>query len=284
MSNIRVNLEGLAQANFKRFVATIYQLIAVEGIAFDLMIVSGDTGLVMARLTQMIYRYLNMEPPYLVKIPLHRFLPGRAETPENLFDNSILVLDIMNQLIDYKIKKVDKVLFVDDEINRGITAMECLKLLIKTLSEPDNMRLDYFIVAEDFGFKGFRTPENVAVIFRPFSKNPFPRDVKWIIHVIMYLIPKDISCYLKSLPISRTNKFNILLGTPSRDKRYLLSGFDYRLNQMAKEKIPNLNKLKCEFERFIFQLIHEAIEEYKKEIINLNDFDYAKQLYPLQNR
>lgn len=267
------NLLELAQNNFKRFVATLYKLSSEDGIKFDTIIVGGNTGLSMARFTQMFYEVTGLNCPNVLKITPQRYKPGTTleqEKPKNLFDNSILIHDVKNQIRDYKLKNIQNILFVDDEIYLGTTAKACIDILANIFSDK---QLSYTVIAEDSGFEAFPIPNNVQMQFIPFSK-----EIDGFYNVIMSIIPSHINASFEKIfpdeEVPFHKRINILLNLPTRDKNILLSGFNYSLNAIAKDKIPNLEKLQREFESYLTDLIQKGIEEYSNGIIDLNDYSY----------
>jgi len=246
------DMEDLARGEFKQFVSAIHRLIIVDNILFDIILVSGNTGLVMARLTQMVYWHLGISPPSVLKSYLTRYVYDKSGK-ETLFDNSLLLLDIKNQLIDYNIKTPKKVLFVDDEIGSGITARLCLNLLVSALDKKVE-KIDYYIVAKDMGFSGFQTSGDIKIFFLPFA-----HDYVGSNHVVLKIIPEEILTTLIKGGIDERISLNVLLDLPSRDWNDPLSGFTYRLNQKAKNVIPTLNIIKADVEMLLSQLIGEAL-------------------------
>jgi hypothetical protein len=169
------------------------------------------------------------------------------------------------------------VLFVDDEISAGTTAKVCLKALANSVQPCE--KIDFLIVAEDQGFHGLELEgqeEHIKVTFVPFAPG-----IEGLSNVITYLIPYRIKKMLNNeFPddlISPHKLCNILLDLPIRNKDIALSGFNYQLNQIAREKIPHLQQLQNEFIRYVRQLIQDAIQEYETGLINLADHEYVKQ-------
>jgi len=265
-------MEGLARVDFKRYVATIYELVVIKSVAFDMLLVNGNSGSVMARLAQMIYWYLGIDPPVVVKTYLRRRTPGVREGQDDMLANSILVYDIRNQLIDFNIKRAQKILFVDDEIGSGFTAMNCADLLIRALGSIGKP-IDHYIVAEDLGIEKFAAPDNAKIHLVPFAKSP--QIVGMIGSIVLRFTPNDMIYPLLEWSDYMDHIFCILLDLPSRPERSS-SALSYHLNGIATSNVPNLNHLKQNLNELVNTLIHEAIEEYKAGVINLNDFEYAR--------
>src|SRR5689334_15222725 len=116
-------------SHFKSFVATIYYLIYEKDLKFDLVIGSGNTGILCAKFTELVYKKIEKEVPPILQIPVLRY--KGEEKSENLFDNSVLFPDLEEFLHTNNIKKLDKVLFVDDEIYAGNALSAVMQLLNK---------------------------------------------------------------------------------------------------------------------------------------------------------
>lgn len=201
----------LSQIVFKRFIATMYKLVVEQSIKYDVIIIGGNTGLAMARFTQSFYETVKVEPPVVLKTTPQRYKPGTKhedEKPENLFDNSVLINDIKNQIRDYKIGQFKNILFVDDEIYLGSTAKTCIDILSRVANDQ---KLHYTIIAEDSGFTGFDLPENVEMKFIPFSK-----EIDGFYNMIMSIIPNEINRELELVfphdEIPFHKRINLLLG------------------------------------------------------------------------
>ncbi|TLS51566.1 hypothetical protein FE782_13755 [Paenibacillus antri] len=274
----RVDLNGLAEANVKRFAATIYALIEERRTPFDLLLVGGNTGVVMARLALLVYERLRKTPPYVVKTTPQRYEPGREEREENLYDNSILELDVGNQLADYRISEVGKALFVDDEISAGTTARICLRALLSALpASPDP--IEVWIVAEDQGFRG----KALGELGRPAEVRfmPFAPGVDGLSNVVTYVVPYDIKTALnETFPddvLSPPLLCNLLLDLPIRDKTVALSGFHYRYHRIARERIPELPAMQRRFLQLLRRLVDEGIEAYRSGALDLAGETYVRQ-------
>jgi hypothetical protein len=276
----RVNLAGLSEMNFKRFAAALYRLIELDCQAFDMILVGGNTGLVMAKFAQLVYEHLGKVAPYVIKTTPQRYIPGKEETEDNLFDNSILELDIRNQLIDYRIPSGANVLFVDDEISAGTTAKVCLTALANALLDPLK-QINFHIIAEDQGYRGLDLEnsglgEKVSVVFLPFAPG-----IDGLSNVITYVVPHEIKLHLSNIfpdhLLSPHKLCNILLDLPVRDKDTALCGFSYRLNRIARESIPELAQLQIGFLQYVRRLVEEAVKEYKAGQLDLEDREYIQR-------
>lgn len=263
-------LEQLAKANLKRYFAVLYKLIVEENKKFDVLMAGGNSGLIMALYAQMFYDTIKIDSPIVFKTTPQRHFPYGEEIPENLVDNTVLYLDIKNQIRDYRVRDVSSILFVDDEIGDGITARACINAFIKALSTDKQINL--YITAENQEYEPKNFPSNVEVKFIPFAN-----EIEGMNNVVMYLIPNEIYNQIKNIDASDKSKVALLLGLPRRTKTALLDGYDFSLNHEAYEKIPDFEKLMVEFEYLINKLIQEAIQEYKERKIDLESNEYVKQ-------
>lgn len=265
-------LKQLSIANFKRYIATLYKLTVIDKIKFDTIVVGGNTGLIMGHWAQMFFDQQNIERPILLKTTPQRYYPKSEEE----VDNSILTLDLENQIYDYKINSIKNILFVDDEIYKGTTAETCIKAIIYAIGEKE--LINYYIVAEDQGFNMPNYGSNVISHFYPFAK-----EIEGLNNVITYLTPSEIYRAVKGSLSEKMDidKYilNILMSLSSRDKNLLFDGFDYRLNYLAEQALTleTIDKLKHDFELFIRRLIADAVAEYNNGRIQLDDYSYINE-------
>lgn len=257
------SLRPLALRNFKRFVATIYKLIKGDNIRFDLIIGSGDSGISMTKLTGLVYKAVELNPPPVINIPLLRYSKPKiywSENPEDFFDNSVLIPEIKKQLED--IVYLGNVLFVDDEIGVGMTARTIFKYILDIV-EPNKRvsKVNFVIVAESFGDYFEFNDERANIIFKPFSVG-----INDVYSVISYIVPweieKQINEYFTEKELGSKEILNILLGLPTKE---LVNGkpeFSFKKNKLAEERMPNLEDLKQQFGDLLTQWLRESIAEY----------------------
>ncbi len=267
-------LNELAEANFKRFVAVLFHLIVEEQVSFDLQIAAGNTGLVMARYTQMVYRHLRKAHPPLLRLAPIWTPPDGEKQPVG---SSLLACDLANQVRDANLddgRALNRVLFVDDEIAGGITVRESMRLLGVALGKQE-FTLD--IVAEDQGFELGQFPPQIHPRFIPFSKG-----IKGFFNIALYWLPYEVDKPMTSrfsdgvMPISI--RHTVLLDLPARNKTVPLSGYTYQMNQIAMEKIPELERVKTMLMEFVGKLIEGGIKGYQSGSINLSDDSYRERI------
>lgn len=269
------NLEKLAQEYFRRYIATLHELIIKKNINIDLLVVGGNTGLVMGRWTQIFFDIKGINRPKLIHFTTQRYIPNKEETDENLFDNSILKLSAYNQLYDNKTNSVKNILFVDDEIGLGKTAEACLKALHESNVLENNA--NFYIIAEDQGYNVNNKIKDVSIKFYPFAT-----EIEGLNNIITYIIPNKIDQQIKKVfkeeEISSCGRIQLLMGLPSRNKNIFMDGFDYKNNQEAEGKINNMDILRKEFKDYIENLVKSTLVEVEEGKIDLNSFDTIKSL------
>lgn len=262
----RVYRRKFGAIRLKRFVGMIYKLLQEEQKHFDVLLVGGNSGLMMGRITQEIFDKLNVKRPPLIAIPFVKCKPEREGSIRNFI--GIFQDEIRDQIGNINFKDFKNVLFVDDEIGDGCTADVCMEALLKATG-TDSKLVNYYIVAEDHGFKASNI-KSVNAIYYPFARKNI--DVN---NIISYCIPAVIDQQIrKVLPndlYHAKRRFNVLLDLPSRDKKQLFSNYNYQLNEKVRQNISNIEELKTDFQIFLSKLISNGIEEYKKGKINFKN-------------
>lgn len=243
-------LAQLAEANLKRYFATLHKLLVEDHKTYDVILAAGNSGLIMARYAQMLYEHLGLDTPIVIKVAPQRYEPGKEEVSDNLMDNSIL--------------------YVDDEIGEGTTIHACADMLKRIT--PDGNRLLIDIVAEDQEYVPSENWANINI-----SLIPFAHEIDGLNNIVMYLIPQSIHQALGSTDDSCKKKVAVLLGIPSRSKQQLLDGFDYSMNYLKQKEIANLENLMTEFQQYIADIMIQGIDEYKQGKIDLGDDSYRNE-------
>jgi len=156
---------------------------------------------------------------------------------------------------------------VDDEIIRGITLKEAVKVILKATDKNKLAnKINLTLVAEDQDFNPTDFLENVNLEMYPFAK-----EVKGIHGVINHIVPKDIEDEIKKhFSEEETGKkirLNMLLNLPSKEKE-IIEGmfipkpvFTDKYNAEVKSKIPNFNIMQKKMQDLISKWTGEAIQE-----------------------
>lgn len=264
------SLRPLAIRHFKRFIAVLYYLIAEKKIKFDLILGAGDSGILLTKITELLYSKLNLNPPLALALPIVRFKYTYIRyqgQPLELFDNSVLISKAKEKLKD--LKKLENILYVDDEIAYGVTLNEAVKVLLKAINEDKFTKdIKLTIVAEDQEFNPKEFFENVLLEMYPFAKR-----VKGIHGVINYMVPweieKQIKNHFSEEEAGSKVRLNMLLSLPSKEKEIIedklmpMPEFTDKYNHKARKEIPKFNNLQKKMLNLINKWISEAIEEYK---------------------
>lgn len=251
-----------AEQNLNGLVRTIYRLLVIENKKFDLIVAPGTTGVFVCKLTEMIYHKLDKPFPPKLLLPIVRY--KGEEKPENLFDNSELLPDVIEQLNGKNIGDLKEILFVDDELYGGNALRECLKLILK-YKELQNVTSETIctIVAEDQrGPRQYNLPE-VTFNFEFYEKG-----INEYSNAITYFYPSHLEDPLTQAlgdKIGTHAVVNVLFDLPIRPKGPNL--FDPRytneFNKLAEEKIPNLSDLRKEAKYITERLIDQFLSEIK---------------------
>ena len=134
-----IDLGQLGRQRFFNFCNTIKNLILDDAVKVDLVVASGNSGLAVGKFTEMIYEELGLSFPKKLSIPFYRFLPGYHDDLSKIFNNGIFLSDVVKQLKN--IDNMENVLFVDDEIGQGITAIGIFKLINQALEKLGRVKI-----------------------------------------------------------------------------------------------------------------------------------------------
>ena len=252
-----IDYDRLGNERFAGFCRTIKQLVVTEGVDIDLIIAAGNTGQSMARFTALVYETLGKPVPPKLEAPFFRYYPGHQENPSWAFSGAVLLPEIVDQLRKLK-DPVRTVLFVDDEIGSGTTAIGMLGLLHSATNELVMPKVEhYYVVAED---QGFRPPKAFPeIVFRPFS-----HETEGLNNVIFFANPYDleqpiVEAFGDDPPFNFHLRTNILLGVPIKDFNNGQPIFTDKFQKMAQAKIPNLAELQSRYELFLRECIRQAV-------------------------
>ena len=242
-----------AEYRLQKFVSTIHNLIVSRDIHFDLLVCGGNTGLVMAYITERVYAHIGITPPAKLVLPIYRYYPGFLDDPEHLFDNSHLQSYVESALD--KLSSLHNVLFVDDEIGLGITASTILGFLYGwQQSHHSHKGFNYYIVAEDQGFKVENRLSGVNINFVPYAY-----EIEGWNNIIACIVPaKYENPVVQIFPehiLPFHQRMNILLDLPIKEFANGQPRFSSGFLEKAKEAMPNLSLLQKEFRSFLDEKI-----------------------------
>ncbi len=251
-------LRELALQRFDSFVKTIHQLVIVEKQHFDLIIGAGNTGLLMATLTEMVYQEMHLPCPPKLLLPILRY--RGEEKSENLFDNSVLYPETEEQLSGQAVTTIQKVLFVDDEIFAGNSVKESIKLVLKFKSKHHiSSPTECTIVAEDQGVADDFTIPNIQTKLRLFSEGREETS-----NVITYYLPGEMRAPIIQFggdEVQDHKTANILLGLPIKlkDPHTIIPKFDYSFVQKAKQNVLGYEELHQQAVEYTRSLIQKSL-------------------------
>ena len=151
-----VDRRALAISRIGLFAATLHRLLVERGERYCALVTAGTSGLYMQELTRTAFRLLRVEVPPTVCLPVVRFAADGAP-----FDNAPLLPELRRQL--GAARRLERVLFVDDEIRRGTTAHACFDLLLSAGCVEANGGLACTIVAENHFFEWHWDRPGIAV-------------------------------------------------------------------------------------------------------------------------
>lgn len=254
------SLRPLAVRNFKRFVGVLYYLIAEKEHNFDLIVGAGDSGVGMARLSEMVYQQCNIPIPRILNLPIARFKYGF-----DLYDNSVLIPEAKKQLKDTK--NLEHILVVDDEISHGVTLKAAVEVILGAMEEKVSSPLNVTCVAEDQDFDSQNFMEQVELEVYPFAK-----PIEGLFSVVSYIVPweieKQVREHFNDQDINSKVLLNILLDLPAKEREPVKdimlpkAEFTYKYNELVKHKVSNFDQLQSRFRECVIKWINEAINEY----------------------
>jgi len=254
----KINYGKIGKQKFSNFSHTIKRLSLDERLKFDLLIAAGNSGQSMAKFTTMIFNELGKPSPPILEVPFFRYLPGQRENPDGLFNNEIFLAGIKTQLKQIG-GDIRKVLFVDDEIGKGLTAWGVLDLLNEGLSNAGKPQIkDYYIVAEDQGFKIPGRYKNVKFI-------PYDSETEGHNNAIFYFTPSKFDKPLKKIfdekELSFHSRTNLLLSLPVKEFNGGKPRYTTKFLKTAKRKIPDFQKLQEDYHDFIREAIKKNLKK-----------------------
>ena len=248
---MKVDSEELGELRLKRLAARLYSLIKEREKGFDLLVGGGNSGVVAIEITKMVYRTAGIKLPPIVLFPIVR--PSNQQDVQ--IDNSLVEEQLKN------VKRLNRLLFVDDEIMRAQTAKMCFETIRNFLGESKvSPCLSCTIVAENHFFTWKYDLKGIAVRFLPFATV-----LQGYNGNFGYLIPQELIKKLEPIlgePIDRNQALAILMGGKRKMVKNKLSSFDYEIEKKMINEVKDYSKEKQDFIKRIDKLVKEGIAEY----------------------
>lgn len=246
----------LALSRIRMFAAALCRQLIEKKEKFDLLVAAGNSGLFMNEITKLTYEHLNLDLPQSICFPLLRFSDSDNTV---IYDNTVL-----KHLIKGKISNIPinpNILFIDDEIMRGLTIKASLDLILN--ERPDLNSLRTVIIAENHFFEWHYNIPKVSINFFPYS-----RLIQGLNGNIGQFIPDDLFSEMKSqLPEIRSynHAMSIIFGGALKRKNEKgISFFDFNVESDLKKNIPDYYKKKTSLHVHLNNLVLESIEKYKQ--------------------
>jgi hypothetical protein len=242
-----------ATRHLQGFVAVVQELALARAVNFDLLVSGGNTGLVMMYITERIYNHLGVHVPPKLALPIFRYAPGFLDNPAYLHDNSALQEDVESCLLGSP--RLRNVLFVDDEIRAGITALTILRLLRAWQRlHQGGVPIEYYIVAENQGFNARNSLPDASLRFFPYAA----QKENWN-NVIACLVPQEFEEPIKKVFPDQVlmfhHRMNILLGLPLKEFNGGKPRFGYEVHDEVAARVSELPALQKGFREFLDQKI-----------------------------
>jgi hypothetical protein len=242
---VTIDYGKLAHNSLNSFVATVQK--AIKSSDYDLILAGGDSGSIMAWITEVIYTELGKVAPQKIVLPSYRHSDD-AETI--LFDNRIFKSDITLSITNPK-----RILFVDDEIGEGNTIRGVLSVLAEVITSRPKVTL----IAENEDFdpslvEGWEVEhlipqmraEGVFNAISYITPARFEDPVKLLLAPLIHnLNDKNVMATLLNLPIKQWND-----GQPE---------FSWRYRDLCLEKLAGFAETQTEYQAYLKGLIHEQI-------------------------
>ena len=257
-SDFKSRRRELARSRIKMFVAALCRQLIDFNEKYDLLVGAGNSGLFMTKITEKVYRHLDIEVPSALNLPIYRF----KEDGATLHDNSFLITQVKEKL--QGIPKISNILFVDDEIMRALTAKECFQIILE--ADSDINHLSAAIIAENHFFEWHYKMPKVSIRF--FAYSPL---IQGLNGNIGYLIPEDFYKEISAIynnTFSRNHVMAILVGGGLKRKDNIgKSYFDFAIESELKNKIADYDKKKSFLMDELEELVRDGIEKYKSKEI-----------------
>ncbi len=251
---MRIDLGEEGKTRLYNYCRQIKEIICSDNI--DHLVSGGNSGIAMSEIALMVFDLLDKPRPKLLNVPFFRYLPGMLEIEENRFDYSYYSGQI--QAYVATIEKAGKVLFVDDEICQGNTALGIFTLLEQALTEKRLKSIEtYYIVAEDQGFNIPTGYDNI--IFMPFTK-----EIAGYNNLIFAFISSEyerplIKYFGDDEQLAFHLRANLLLNLPVKEYNSGSPVFTDKLLVEANDNVPNFLLLQKAFLEYLRVEISNAI-------------------------
>ncbi|EKE13894.1 MAG: hypothetical protein ACD_12C00763G0001 [uncultured bacterium] len=248
----------LAGSRIKMLVACLYRQLTVFSERYDLILGSGNSGLFMTKIAAMTYESLNIKQPLIVNLPIYRFMED-----EKTVNNNLLLLPQLHEKLK-NVEPINNILFIDDEIMKGITAKIYLDLIIKI--NPKITHLNITIIAENHFFEWhYKIPQ---VSMRFFGYAPLIQGLNGNIgHFITEDLYKSLSQIFPS-PFSYNHAMAIVIGGGIKQRDSEKNQFfNFAVDSIIKEKVPDYQTQKKLLLERLKVLVNEGIEKYKSRKI-----------------
>lgn len=262
----RADLPDEAQRRTKLFVGTVLQLAHTDGLAIDLMVAPGNSGIMMAALATMTYQRLGLRPPHVLKVPI--YLRDRRGGRIN-YDNTVLVPGIRRQLVG--LNTMHTILHVDDETEEENP--RTLKITLDLLRAATDERVPVEGATVHVVAELDEKPPSPADVLKTYGGwqiefHPYARETeewKGVFNFISYGIPYAIAKPVRDLysdgTITAKELFCILLSEPIRDfdsaGQPILSR---RWERKLEQEVPYFADAQQRFRRHVEGLIDEAVQ------------------------
>lgn len=253
-SDFKDRRKELAESRIRMFSASICKQITTLNNTYDLVLGAGNSGLFMTKITKKVYEYLNIKTPPILNLPLYRFEED-GKTPN---DNSFLIPKVKEKT--QGIDLIKNALFVDDEIMRGITANECINLILQ--ADPNINHFNTTIIAENHFFEWHYNIPRASIMY--FAYCPL---IQGLNGNIGYFIPgdlfKDISSLIKE-KIAYNHAMAIIVGGALKKKDSNgIPYFDYAIESNFKNNIDNYDDKKNSLMDRLEELVKNGVDKYK---------------------
>lgn len=247
------DLGTIGQERLVAFCESIKKLIINEALSCDCIIAAGNSGLFMANLTLMIYDVLKIARPPMLLMPFFRYLPGHRDDPAYLFKADAYQEDVKTFLSCHDLQGKN-ILFVDDEIGAGITALGIYGLLKNNVSD-----FKYYIVAED---QGFIVPKDKTdIVFRPYAK-----EIAGYNNLIFCFMPAELEDPIVAIlgddaVFPFHHRANLLLNIPLKSFNNGRPIFTRKWHEQVAKALPDFESLQKQFREYLTTEVEKILVE-----------------------
>ncbi len=250
VENVNLDRMSIAQSRIQYFAATLYHLLVEKQESFDLIFATGNSGLYMLEIANMVYAQLDLEEPPSFVFPVYR------ETKEIPVRHEELLVDMQYFPIDIHAANI---LFVDDEIRRGKSLQTGLNLLVEAYGDPTKP-VTCTVVAENHFFEWRFQKPKVSLSFYSYARC-LPGYIHNIAHIVPEELFEEVKCITNAASVHEA--FSMVVGGGVKCLVGNIPCFDSEFEQLLEQNLSAYMAKKEHLLSTVDEQVQYAIERYK---------------------